>query len=880
MMPQYDPDRFTIDRNAPREFDPDRFSIVDEKTTPQRPATSFFRGANTGLADVAGLPVDAVTGGLNMALRQFNQPEIEDPVGGSGQLRRALSGRGMGYESLQDLPEGDRPFATAGEAIGASAPFAALPFALARQGVQQGGRRIRDAFSRPAREQPGTTGAVEASAATGAGVGAFLAETHAPGDATARALSEMAGSVINPGQYAARFGNKVGGRVYKAVARTFSREFQETEAGQYLRSNLENFGENVHDIQARIARNIEDAPEGVKLDTAAASESDAMAAIASRVSRDSQRTGSQINRQRLDAAEMLRDLADGLSGSGNMEDLMLAARLRQKYFEEILDMRVQGTVSGAEESARPLASRGTGAARDASRRASETLDDALGDANRAEFDLWDKVPKNVPVNGQGVRQALEEVQRRMIPTRQALPKAFAEFVESTADGVTSRDMLNFRRDMLEEARIAAARGQNTRAGIYNRMADGALDDLSVIPGEVADTARAYSLAKNNVFSRTFAGEATARTPEGGQAIQDDLLLHRAMGGGGDQAAVRMEDLRRASDFDMPEAGVEAWPTNRPNMREAQQDFVREAASASLEGGRVNPSRLEDFMRNNQGVLEEFPGLRGQMRQAVDAELAARAAEQNRTANNKLFQDSTAFGQLMGGSQVDPSITIGQVLRGNDPVREYGRMARLTQSGQLNTAQRQAARDGLLTATLDDAFRQSGGVDALNFTQLDRALNQPIARGQPSRMDLMRQNRIITSEQKENMRRIVDAGKRAERAAGSQARIDQLINDPDQLADLITRVVGARVASAGAAGTTGATIVAAGAGSRAARNLLQKIPGRKVQDLVALAMQDPQLASRLLKRTRGLDAIAEDIEFVTAAMTQAGLISSEEYEDAP
>lgn len=47
-------------------------------------------GTNEGIAGMVGLPVDAVTGGLNMGARALGLPEIQKPVGGSESLRDIL----------------------------------------------------------------------------------------------------------------------------------------------------------------------------------------------------------------------------------------------------------------------------------------------------------------------------------------------------------------------------------------------------------------------------------------------------------------------------------------------------------------------------------------------------------------------------------------------------------------------------------------------------------------------------------------------------------------------------------------------------------------------------------------------------------------------
>jgi hypothetical protein len=54
-------------------------------------AAQVGTGASEGIANMLGLPVDALTGALNFGMRQFGGPQIESPIGGSESIQGLLS---------------------------------------------------------------------------------------------------------------------------------------------------------------------------------------------------------------------------------------------------------------------------------------------------------------------------------------------------------------------------------------------------------------------------------------------------------------------------------------------------------------------------------------------------------------------------------------------------------------------------------------------------------------------------------------------------------------------------------------------------------------------------------------------------------------------
>lgn len=176
---------------------PQRPEIVG-RNSPESIAGSFGIGANRGLANVAGAPVDLVAAGLRAA-----GVPATDPIGGSASIANLLQSLG-----LESTPEGfarltnreptqtERVVGRVGEEVGAGA-IAALPVgAIARTAAPVAPARttigrIGQSIVAPARTAPVATAATDVALSGVSGLGAGAAREIAPGNATAELIGQF-----------------------------------------------------------------------------------------------------------------------------------------------------------------------------------------------------------------------------------------------------------------------------------------------------------------------------------------------------------------------------------------------------------------------------------------------------------------------------------------------------------------------------------------------------------------------------------------------------------------------------------------------------------------------------------------------------------------
>lgn len=144
-------------------------------------------GVNEGIAATLGMPVDAVTGVLNLAsgginaLVGTNIPKIEDPALGGQHIRRLMAPT---ISETQPQTRGQRYARRVGQEVGAGAPLSAVgPLGLLGKMGQAAPRVL----------------AADVLSDVGAGLGASVAQDVAPDSA----LAEIAGALLGGGGVAA-----------------------------------------------------------------------------------------------------------------------------------------------------------------------------------------------------------------------------------------------------------------------------------------------------------------------------------------------------------------------------------------------------------------------------------------------------------------------------------------------------------------------------------------------------------------------------------------------------------------------------------------------------------------------------------------------------
>lgn len=452
-----------------------------------------------------------------------------------------------------------------------------------------------------------------------------------------------------------------------------------------------------------------------------------------------------------------------------------------------------------------------------------------------------------------------------------VPKEFIQTPRNKTANV--EDLIQIRSDLLSYSRKASAAGDTDEARIYGRLAESVLDDLSQLNTQGYNIARQYSKDLNDYFSRSYSRELRSSTGYGAEKIPAEVLVSRVYGSGADLTAHRMQQIedsvgfmrreydRIAADPNIPQrqktellARIEplarAADQRVASITDAQTRVMRLAAAQSVNPatGRLDVNRLARYVNDNRDMLSRM-GILQDLEDATVAEnLFKQVSNVNSKINEKLIKQ-TAFSNVLGAGE-RPTLAITSALNSNKPLTSFNKlvsMARRADAADGTTS----AVDGLKSSVYDYAFTKAGGAKNFSPQAFEDALFNPVAPNQPSIMNILRSQGMITLTEQKNMKRLIDPMKRVEAGLQRGEAVDNLVSGADAVTDLALRIIGARVGTSLAPGGPG-SLIAASAGSKAVRTIFDKMPTMSITKIIEDATQDPTLMKELLSKGRTVD----------------------------
>jgi hypothetical protein len=434
------------------------------------------------------------------------------------------------------------------------------------------------------------------------------------------------------------------------------------------------------------------------------------------------------------------------------------------------------------------------------------------------------------------------------------------------------ELVNYRSTLLKMAREASGKGEANNANLYGNLAEGMLQDLNSLKNPQFEEARQFSKSLNDVFTRSFANTVGGATGTGAERLPAEILVKRAFGSNADMTAMRMNEIEEAVKFmstryddvvnrfgvKSPEAlalkpAAEVSRAGATSIADAQQRVLRMGASAAVdttfdpatgrEVTRLNTTKLKKFVAENKPMLDKL-GLTRDMNDAVKAENAFRMVQNENSALMKRASDEYAFGQVLKLGGERPSLAIGSMLNGTTPVRDMKNLVKMA----TDSDNAEAALRGLKSSLYDYAYTKATGPSG-NFSPqaFEDAFFKPLGPNQPSVVNVMRANGVMTLSEMKNIKRLVDPMIRIEKAMASGRLLDEVVPGSNAVEELMQRVIGARIGTAAAPGGPG-SLIAAAAGSKAVRSIFDKMPNVSTVAVMERAAQDPDFMAMLLKRT--------------------------------
>lgn len=852
------------------QFTPAQAPQTQQASSNPSPVYNMARGGVGGIADTLDFInyLNPLRVGNNAVRALTGQKPLET-------IRESWAKSGATYNSPEELPKEDRPFANAAEtvagALGLGVP--GVGALKAAQPVAKYGPKVIERMANFASRAPVTAAAAEAVAAGGAGQGAFLAETFDPGNPLTRAAAEVGGGIASPASLAVRVRKLLPGSNSKWLP-PFTRSAAEDRAAESMQAHLRAAGENPEDL-ARILDTAD--PDKLALTSAQRTGSQALLDFEASLAAHVPEAGADAARKKVAALADLRDAAEALTVVGDPKALRSAANLRKKYFADLLSGRVSAAREQAETARKAVEGGGIEAQRAASVRATNALQTAMDDARSVEHSLWENIPFDSPASGDGIVSAAKQIKdERLLPV-QDIPGPVGQMLKRMASKGEEATTIEFPDERTvsmggpefklnsghvkilrsiagEESAKAYAAGDRTLGSVFGKIHEAATKQLEGLPG--FEEANAYTKAMHEAF------DAPGITKAIQERVPPETMMDTAFSSGGNKGQLNLETMRRATEF--PEGSAAPG-----QMRAAQEQYVRARAGMQADPttGAVTPRKADTFLRSNPAVESQFPGVAANLERAAVAETDLASAIASESTRMKKVNNTL---QNVLGME-SPTAAVGKVLDGDNPYKEFAGLARMASKAGDNA---QDAVFGLRSAALQNAIAKSFKPNGdFSFKTLRKLFMEPAKKGDKPLTVILRQTGVADEATVSRMRDLASRGAALEDQIGDAAKAGKIMPVTDQFTDFVVRLLGsyaARVAERALPGNRNSIQIPT-AGAQVARRLFEKMPAARTASVLVEAMNDPKLAASLLRRS-GKDAVKtrENEQQLRAFIARAGI----------
>lgn len=875
------------------------------------------RGAATSTGFIGGAIAGTKLGIVAAPFAGPLAPAVPFVTGLAGAIGGAALGdtlaQSMGLRAPSDLPQDLRPAGYFGESLFGSAPFVGLPYGLAASNYRAADTvagRLMNQIIDTAKKRPVRFGVAEVSAATSAATAAGLAEQIAPGETGVRIGAEVAGGVFNPTRLAL---TSVGfaTNTIKKTYQNLSASGRETASGQML-AQMAALANEDPAILARVLREqtlVIDGKE-VPLTAAQITGSESLIGLENYLSKIDPAFGAQSQEKAKEALDIIRGTIVALRGTGDPMALEEAAKLQSAYYKSLIQARVDTALNNAITSASKITADTPEARAQINTQAREIISTAITESRKAETELWNAVDGTREVDFANLQTAYDEIVADLLPeiVNEKTPKIVRDFLKRigtptdpgesliilpenvTRDiatdipGTNVAEMRQLRSELLDLARKSTTSGEYGQARIFNNLAEAVLDDLDAAFAQSGDTAyqaaRQFSKDFNETFTRSFVGKVTS-TGRYGNRIMPELTLTKALATGKEAGAIQLQELEEATRFMVTKGFGDSGSVRE--MMVAQERIIRLAAADAIDPktGLINSKKLTKFINDNPTLMSRFPEIRDDLQRAVTSDDARLAMENLANRQNYTMEKTKAFtniakaGQLTVADRMLTSLNQEQDLLNMINVAKVG--GRTLDDVQITPQQ---ATEGLRLAVYDAAARRATNraTGQLNIQSFKSFLFDPTVPGRKSPIQMMQENGVVSPDEVNNIRKLVQAAERIERStAAGGVGVDVSEDAGDMVLSLMARLTGSLTAGAitQTAGTGGNSIIIHGAAARFADNIVKKLPVKARQQILVEAMADPEKAALLL--TRGGNPYEESIRArqINAWLIQSGIVSAKE-----
>jgi len=725
-----------------------------------------------------------------------------------------------------------------------------------------GGRIVREIAETAAKNPRAFLGS-ELTAATSAGIGAASASEIFPEIEGAETVGGIVGGIVNPATTVpALF--QGGGKVLNSIMSIFGKSGQERRAANIIAEVVQQNGGDMNEV-LKLLLIADDVPSITP--SAIKTGDKGLAALQRFISNKSPDKDKALKEATEEAFQEMRNAVSKLRNTGDPEALRVAALLEKEMIKNQVDEFIQKAQIEV-DAATSKVDIGT-TVEDTGIAVREALDQSSKKLRTIEKMLWNKIPDNVTLSPKNTVEAWIKIQgneaQELLSRRVPFDYQKLLIRLSKSETISSKQLKKLRSDLRSQAADFRSGLSPNRDGarLLEELAEAVGKDMEGLPNYNA--AREFTSAFHEKFTKTFVGKVQSKTPYGGQGVAPESTLETSFAGGSATGSTRFEQIEEAAaladkKFMIPLAETQT----AQKVIEEQEKFLRTLAQKYVNEDNTIKPGLTNFIRKNTKLLERFPALRNDL---TDMQSLANTLKQVKAQSLKRQGDfdKIAFGQVAGNENT--SKVIGDIFSGKSTKTDYSELATAAKGSS------KSAVDGLRTATLENRWNVVGKSEA------------PFQNFQDNMEDvfpLMEFNKIMSPEEISRLKRLVSTAARMERNATEVVgRVGEIASPVESnVLDTIIRIAGAKAGASVAGKTSGATLVAAGQGSKFLRKVLENSPFEKTFKILEQASLDPQFMADLLIRSGDPKLQAAAFRRIHAALFASGIVGEapEEQEE--
>lgn len=808
---------------------------------------SFGAGANRGIANVLGLPVDAV----NFLLRMGGVPVSDTPFLGSESIRSGMSAIGLisNFEGLQEKGVEDvfvnRMGFRIGEETGAAAVPGGATLGLARRGVGTGSG-IFGSIMQGARESPGAFAAMEGVAALGGGVGAGVAQEIFPDSPVAETIGQVAGGIG-----LATLPSAVGAGKRIAID-PFTQAGRERSAAQVVQDSAR----NPEGAAARLAEpDIPDVPDAVFTSAQLANDAGLLALERSVVRKGAELAGRFQEIATATNSASRQAILKATGGQTSSQAIADFLQGRVKGLIDLLDARTSNAIGAARskiDNIRPSA-----AAEDSAVVVRREIESALSDARTTETALWQSIYAGRNVGQAPIREQYDRI--LALARKNAAPEdipvlkneAGENILANLDDTDTVDEVLALRSRILRAKRIenAADAPNGTLLKNLDLMQEASLRALGLLEGQATTqggqqirAALDFSRQLNDTFTRGPLGKVLGFDTRGGRRVPDIETLDKLVRPGF-SGATNADAIIRALTSQVGGGDIEGGA----RLVEGLQNFIFDRFITSTHGasGQFDATAARRFLTRFSPALDRFPGMKSQLEEATrTGSLAEIMSRSGGRLQRTLVDARRSRAAVFLDRDVDKAISA--TFGAKKPSQAMGELVRQTRRDTTGEA-----LEGLKQGVYEHMIR-SVELGALDLEGV------PVLSARLFRRFMQTNNRTLTSiYSPAEMGRLRQVGKALDMAERSIKSAITGGSDTAQnvniLTDAVARITGGTLGARAGALVGGSPLVAAQVLATKARQLVTLAPERAVRELVERAIFDPDIMKTLLMKPTGRNA---------------------------